>query len=288
VDPQFILSTIENVFLPPGHPHVEIPDVTLETYLAGGPQGWVYVGRVRATGVKVAVKVLRGNYVQTGGQAARQAMILAKFAHRAILRVFQFEPAGAFWVVIMELVQGDDLAHCRLLGHQTRSSFGLLADALVSLAKARVVHRDIKPGNIVLRRQDHTPVLVDFGLAVDLSNPLWKPDEFIAGTPIYMAPEALSGARPEPSWDAYSLGITVITVLLGQNNWPYRNLSDLITAKQSGEFGRAVEESLARVEDAAVREWCLVLIGGDAVRRLSALEVARAWVAEGDRPKGSP
>src|SRR5262249_46007584 len=73
LDPQFLLSTTEEAFLPPGHPQVEIPDVALEMYLAGGPQGWVYAGRVRATGLLVGVKVLRGEYVQSGGRAARQA-----------------------------------------------------------------------------------------------------------------------------------------------------------------------------------------------------------------------
>jgi serine/threonine protein kinase len=282
-DPQSLLSTTEDAFLPPGHPTVEIPDVALERYLAGGRQGWVYAGRVRATGVIVAVKILRGDYVQTAGRAAREAMILAKFAHRAILRVFQFEPVGTFWVVIMELVQGDDLAHCGLPGHQIKPCFGLLADALLALAKAGVVHRDVKPANIIPRRKDHSPVLVDFSMAVDITNPLWKPDEFIAGTPRYMAPEVFSGARPEPSWDAYSLGMTAIAVLLGQTYWSNQNLMELVKAKQSGEFDRAVEESLPRIEDVAVREWCSVLVGRNTARRLSALEAARAWLAEGDR-----
>jgi serine/threonine protein kinase len=233
----------------------------------------------------VAVKVLCGDYVQTGGQAARQAMILAKFAHRAILRVFQFQPVGEFWVVIMEFVQGDDLRRCRLPGHRVRSCFGLLADALLTLAKVGVVHRDVKPANVVLRRQDHSPVLVDFGFAVDTTNPLWKPEGNIVGTLLYMAPEAFSDTRPEPSWDAYSLGLTAVAVMLGQIPWPNLNRhewGELVRAKQSGDFGRKVEESLARIEDATVREWCLALMSGDSARRLSALETARAWVAEGD------
>src|SRR5262249_8438604 len=140
------------------------------------------------------------------------------------------------------LVQGDDLARCRLPGHRIRSCFGLLADALLTLAKAGVVHRDVKPANVVLRRQDYSPVLVDFGLAVDTTNPLWKPDEHIAGTLLYMAPEAFSGARPEPSWDAYSLGMTAVDVLLGQRFWLNRDAAELVRAKQSGEFGQAVQE----------------------------------------------
>jgi hypothetical protein len=98
--------------LPPDHPDVSIPDVALETYLGGSKQGWVWAARVLSTGRIVAVKILAGDYVENAGLAAREAMICAKLRHPNIIRVFHVQPAGSHWVVIMELVQGEDLRVC--------------------------------------------------------------------------------------------------------------------------------------------------------------------------------
>src|SRR5947209_1241463 len=70
-----------DAWLPPGHPDVAVPDVTLEHLLGGGSQGLVYAGRVRSTGLVVAVKVLHHDYVRGGSRAVREAEILARVRH---------------------------------------------------------------------------------------------------------------------------------------------------------------------------------------------------------------
>jgi serine/threonine-protein kinase len=224
----------------------------------------------------VAVKILKGHDVQTASQAAWEAMVLAKLRHRNILRVFQFQPSGTYWVVIMECVQGQNLAESRLTSGLMRQCLAQLAGAVVTMAHARIVHRDIKPANIVLRFEDSSPVLIDFGLAVDLTNPLWKPEQGITGTPLFMAPEALDGGLPHPSWDAYSLGMTAV-VMLSESCYPSGlGVSDLINAKLSGQFDYWIEHSLRGVEDACMAHWCKALTSRDPESRMVALDAVCA------------
>jgi serine/threonine protein kinase len=275
--PGLLMSTLAEAQLPADHPSVHVPGVALESFLGGGGQGWVYAARVLATGRIIAVKVLRSEYVAAQGLAAREALLCARLHHRNILRVFQAQPAGEFWVILMELVQGPELDTEALTPAAFRACFAQLADALGTLAQMRIVHRDVKPGNILLRRLDRSPVLVDFGLAVDLGRlPSESPE--ISGTPFFMAPEAFGDGAPDPSWDAYSLGVTAAVLLHGRDD-PYPNLNTLRDAKLSGAFDRWVQSSLDRIEDGEMREWVGGLIEHDGSRRLAALETARQWLA---------
>jgi serine/threonine-protein kinase len=272
--PGALLSTIAESYLPADHPEVTVPGVVLEKYLGGGGQGWVYAGRVTATGRVVAVKVLRTGYVTGRGLAAREAMLCGRVRHRNVLRVFDTQPAGDFWVMLLELVQGPDLGSTALAPDRVRPVLGQLADALLALADARIVHRDVKPANVLLR-PDGSPVLVDFGLAVDLNAPEATAPE-VSGTPFFMAPQALDGSTPEPSWDAYSLGLTAAVVLLGQPN-DYRSLTALRQAKLAGTFDRGIRQALNRIEADDLRQWIEALLDADPDRRLMALAGARAW-----------
>src|SRR3954452_23757491 len=148
----------------------------------------------------------------------------------------------------MELVQGDELGRAPLAPAEAKACFGQLADALLALAKQRLVHRDVKPANILLRRPDRSPVLIDFGLAIDLA----ELDDYAAdlsGTPFYMAPEAWRDAPPDPAWDAYALGVTAAVALVGPPDLR-TDLPSLRIAKLTGSFESAVADALAGVADA--------------------------------------
>jgi serine/threonine protein kinase len=255
---------------------VAVPDVTLEHLLGGGSQGLVYAGRVRSTGLVVAVKVLHHDYVRGGSRAVREAEILARVRHRNVLRVFRVEQVGAFWVLIMEFLQGKDLAGTRLGADQARPCLVQLADAVRALGEGHIVHRDIKPANIVLRQGDSSPVLIDFGLALDLTAASAEDRAQVCGTPLFMTPDAFAGAAPEPSWDAYALGLTAVH-LLGGDPIPYASTAwrTLVDAKVSGDFDRAVERCLDRLTDGPLRSWVAGLIGRDPAARLAALHEAR-------------
>src|SRR3954452_21667353 len=142
----------------------------------------------------------------------------------------------------MELVQGDELGRAPLAPAEAKACFGQLADALLALAKQRLVHRDVKPANILLRRPDRSPVLIDFGLAIDLAE-LTDFAADLSGTPFYMAPEAWRDSPPDPAWDAYALGVTAPAVLAG----PPAVGTDLPTlrrAKLTGDFERLIGRGL--------------------------------------------
>ncbi len=268
-------STVpEDARLPDDHPEVEVPGVVLEQFLGGGGQGWVYAGRVQATNKVVAVKVLaRGTDVLSWG--AREALLCAKVRHRNVLRILRAEPVGAFWVVLMELVQGDELDRGRLDPADARPCFAQLADALRELERARLVHRDVKPANVLLRRPDRSPVLIDFGLAIDLAELESYPAD-LSGTPFFMAPEAYREEPPTPAWDAYALGVTAALALCG----PIPLSSDLTTlrhAKLTGSFERRVTTALADCPDAELRSWVTRMIATDPAERAAAVEAARAW-----------
>jgi serine/threonine-protein kinase len=177
--------------------------------------------------------------------------------------------------MLMELVQGPDLSLVRLETAGFRACFGQLADALHAVAAARIVHRDVKPANILLRPVDHTPVLVDFGLAVDLADSSQGPTP-VSGTPFFMAPEAFLQKVPEPSWDAYSLGLTAAVLLLGQPD-DFATLSALRHAKLSGEFDQLLQDGLGRIADDDLRRWIALLLQTDPEKRLEGLETARQW-----------
>jgi serine/threonine protein kinase len=271
-------NTIQSANLPPNHPDVDLPGLTLETYLGGGGQGWVYLARVLDTDCTVAVKVLREDPVNRKA-ALREAEFCARVRHPNVLRVFRTEEAGAFRVVIMELVQGEELHRQLLNDDQVRNCFGRLADALHALREKHIVHCDIKPSNILLRQRDQSPVLVDFGVAQDLNDT--APLSGISGTPYFMAAEVFRDNRPNAAWDAYSLGVTASMLLAGRISG-FPTFSEIRAAKLSGKFDESLRQTVENIKDAELRDWISDLLGPVQERRLGALEAARRWAVNVD------
>jgi serine/threonine protein kinase len=255
--------------LPADHPDVDIPGIILDQYLGGGGQGCVYSGRITATGKLVAVKLL------SHGRAVREALLAGRVRHPNVLRVLRAQPAGHYWVVLMELVQGTELGHTR--PNDLRGCFIRLADALHAVAAARLVHRDVKPANVLLRSPDAAPVLVDFGLAVDLGSGD-EEDAEVSGTPLFLPPEAWRDARPDPAWDAYALGITAATVL-GVTLPICEGVGSLRPVKLDGRYDREVSAGLESLKDRRIADWARELIRPEPSRRMAALKSTGDWLA---------
>lgn len=271
--PETVLATtIPEAVLPEDHPQVEVPGVLLERYLGGGGQGWVFAGRVIDTGHVVAVKVLRADPEGGENRAAREALLGSRVRHRNVLRVFRAEPAGRYWLLVMELIQGRDMESAALHRGEFRACLLQIVEALRELARQRIVHCDVKPANILLRSHDRSPVLVDFGVAWDLDSPRTQCSLF--GTPYFLPPEAFDWpSLPDSSWDAYALGVTAAVVLLGRT-FPWNTLPELESAKHSGSFEAHLREKLETVRDAGLREWITTLLEDEPARRMSAVENA--------------
>ncbi len=266
-----MLTTVYDTDLEEDHPDVDLPGVVLEDYLGGGGQGWVYLGKVRETGKIVAVKIIRRDSASARAAAAREAELCSRVRHPNLLRIFRSQPAGRFWVVIMELIRGQELGRVELSSEELRRCCRHLADALIALHTQDIVHCDVKPANILLRARDKAPVLVDFGLAQDLKNP--QPTKGISGTPYFMAPESFRSESAHPAWDAYSLGVTTSILLVGKVD-RFSSLNSLHSAKLSGYFDSVLQDALGKLDPNDIRGWCRELLAGEPEQRLNALRSA--------------
>ena len=190
---------------------------------AGG-MGAVYRARDLTTGATVAVKILTGREVREAQRFDQEGAILAGLVHPAIVRYIAHGVAdsGARYIA-MEWMDGEDLAARLEREHPTITETVVMArrtaEALAHAHRMGVVHRDIKPGNLFLPGGaiDRLKVL-DFGIArlTSGARKLTRTGSVI-GTPGYMAPELVRGARDiTPRADVFSLGCVMFQCLTGR------------------------------------------------------------------------
>ncbi len=211
--------------------------------LGHGGMGAVYLGVLRDAGLerRVALKVVRG---ELGSDFLRERFhterrILSGLEHPNIARLYDggTTPDGLPWFA-MELVEGEHLlesADRRGLGRDDRIRLFLqVCDAVQFAHRHLVVHRDLKPGNILVSR-DGTPKLLDFGLAklLDVPSEERTATEHRLLTPEYASPEQVRGERITTATDVYSLGVVLFRLLTGA--LPYQTKT-----ASSAELQRAV------------------------------------------------
>jgi tetratricopeptide (TPR) repeat protein len=206
----------------------------IERLAGSGGMGHVYRALDRETGEPAAVKILHGG---DAARFAREAEILAGLRHPAIVRYLAHgdAPDGAPFLA-MEWLDGEDLGERLRRGALDERDTLALAVAVagaLALAHARgVVHRDIKPQNLFLPGGDPARVKVlDFGVA----RLAWTPSRgatrtgAILGTPGYMAPEQLSGARGvDARADVFSLGAVLFECVTGQPAFPGEHVMTIL------------------------------------------------------------
>jgi hypothetical protein len=195
----------------------------LDHLIAAGGMGEVWRAVDLVLDRPVAVKVLKMEYAQHAETAARfraEARHAANLSHPAIAQVYDFAEAtqgrGAF--LVMELIAGPPLTQVLARGPLSAARvLDVVAQVAAGLAAAHasgVVHRDIKPGNLLVERSGVVKI-TDFGIAYALgSAPLTHAGTLI-GTPAYLAPERVSGQAAGPPSDLYSLGMVAYECLTG-------------------------------------------------------------------------
>jgi eukaryotic-like serine/threonine-protein kinase len=209
----------------------------VETLLAEGGMGAVYVASDLRLDREVAVKIVRPELLPDPAardRFAREAQTLARLQHPSIVKVFDVGslPSGAPYLV-MELVRGGDLRRelareARLDPSRARGILSAVCAALEAAHREGVVHGDLKPENILLPDEGVEAKVLDFGVAEALRaperglnlGPLGAPMRPLAqmvavGTPAYMAPEQLRGEPATPLTDVFSLGVLAYEMLLG-------------------------------------------------------------------------
>ncbi|MGE0712743.1 MAG: WD40 repeat domain-containing serine/threonine protein kinase [Planctomycetota bacterium] len=192
--------------------------------LGRGGMGAVLVVRRPGSEVELALKlVLAADDPVALARFGREAELLARVQHPAVLRVHELGrlPQGPY--LLTDLVEGEPLDQLvRRSGPLPPAEAARiareLADGLVALHAAGVLHRDVKPQNVVLRA-DGRPVLLDFGLARSADGQRLTLTGEILGTPAYMPPEQADGASPETldgRVDVYALGAMLYFLLGGE------------------------------------------------------------------------
>lgn len=197
-------------------------DLAIHSVLGRGGMGIVLRGRDLRLGRDVAVKFVRsGSSVEIEQRFVREARAVAAMHHENIVPIFHVgqNPAGREYIV-SPLIQGPTLRKRLESGdlepQKTAELIRQIADALASAHAAGLVHRDVKPANILLDEVDSRAKITDFGLVrVAEANTLTQAD-MLCGTPEYMSPEqAAHGDKIDHRSDIYSLGVTLYECLTG-------------------------------------------------------------------------
>jgi eukaryotic-like serine/threonine-protein kinase len=203
-----------------------IGEYCLDSLLGRGATGLVYRARKSGSESVFALKAIRLDaFLEQEGDLVlerfrREAEIGMRLHHPGIVQVFEFVADEGTAALVMELVEGENLAHhAKGIGMEWWRALSVLKQLLSALSYAHgcgVIHRDVKPANIMLARTGNGKVkLADFGIA-HLSNSTLTCVGDVVGTPAYMAPEQLNGGDVGPRTDVFSAGATLYALIAGR------------------------------------------------------------------------
>ncbi len=207
-----------------------------------GAMGLVYRAEDLALERPVAIKMLRPDLVEDHEiveQLRREASLLARLQHPNLVQVYSFAHGGGDAYIVMELVEGECLLHAierhRLEGTtftvgEVLAIASEVASALDALHEHGVVHRDVKPANVIRDPFRARSVLVDVGIARRFGQAVET-----AGTPGYVAPEVILGEEATPLSDVYGFASTVYSLLTLSSPWADEEKAAILTRQASGD-----------------------------------------------------
>ena len=204
----------------------------IERELGRGGMGAVYLARDEKLGRPVALKVLPAEFATATAlrdRFLRETRMAASFSHPNIVPVYAVEESDGFLAYAMGYIEGESVAERvkRAGALSVREVVRLLQDVGYALAYAHgrgIVHRDIKPDNIMIERATSRALVMDFGVSRTIAAPengagetagLTRVGE-VVGTAEYMSPEQATGDRVDGRSDLYSLGLTAYYALTGR------------------------------------------------------------------------
>ncbi|MGL5957229.1 MAG: protein kinase domain-containing protein [Phocaeicola sp.] len=230
----------------------EILNYTIVSVIGKGGMGTVYLAEHKYIKLqKAAIKVINGGMVNsfTRQRLAEEAEYLARLNHNHIVRFLNYHIDESNSVyLIMEYAEGITLdkfineVSGLIVENRIYPFFAPILDAVGYAHKHGVIHRDLKPNNIIITQEESAKIL-DFGIACIMNkegdeNP---EEKLIMGTPAYMSPEQVKGEKLDARSDIYSLGVLLYQMLTG--NAPY----DTTTLSEYDINKKVVEESLPKM-----------------------------------------
>jgi serine/threonine-protein kinase len=195
----------------------------LDERIAGGGMGDVWRGTDEVLGRIVAIKVLLPALLEEPGFAERfrgEARTMATINHSGVVDIYDYGSEGGTAFLIMEYVEGDALSATlgrvgRLTPARTMALIAQAAEALHAAHEKGIVHRDVKPGNLLVR-PNGTLVLTDFGIARSAHVGQLTQAGSVLGTASYLSPEQAAGSGASPLSDVYALGVVAYQCLAGR------------------------------------------------------------------------
>ena len=193
--------------------------------LGQGGMGSVWLAEdTKLDGFKVAIKMLPSvlvNNKRAYRQVKAEALVSLKLLHQNIVPVRAFEEVDGAPFLVMDYIDGQTLDDYlaekgKLTEDETVKLLKPVAGALDYAHTQGVVHRDVKPGNVMIRK-DGTPFVLDFGIAREIQETMTRvTGKLSSGTLMYMSPEQLNGEAPKPAQDVYSFAAMAYECLKGE------------------------------------------------------------------------
>ena len=223
---------------------------TLDRYqitelLGEGGMGAVFKAHDLTLQRDVALKVMHPQFARKPNFQNRflqEARTAARLDHPGIVKVHDFGQADSALYIVMEFIPGDDLAtllqkmkaaNRRIILAEATALIRQVCLALHYAHGQGILHRDIKPGNIMLKNEPSEglpfrPVLTDLGLARLLEGERMTQEGTTMGTPAYMSPEQAQGEETDSRSDVYSVGVLLYELVVGRLPFPVRTVSEAI------------------------------------------------------------
>lgn len=218
----------------PGRDTPQIEGYDILEPIGRGGMGVVFRARQTSTGRQVALKFLKEPEPGSRARFMREIQVCLKLSHPGIIEVLDCGERGSLVYFSMELIEGKTL-------HEQLASQGKFArDEILTVAsqafaaleychRSGVLHRDVKPNNIMRDRHDRV-VLMDLGLATGEGMSVLTRTGSLMGTPRYMAPELIVGEKPTTASDLYALGVSLYELAAGKPPFNGTNLMELARA----------------------------------------------------------
>lgn len=204
--------------------------------IGSGAMGVVYKGFDPKMGRYVAVKMMSPHFVDNEDNRARfykEAIAPAKLFHRNIVAIYDLDEEDGVPFIVMEFLDGLDLKYFRT----AKISFSIpqilniliqISDGLDYAHNRGIIHRDVKPANIILQKSGFIKIL-DFGIARLMESAQQTRTGVTMGTPAYMSPEQARALKVDPRADQYSVGVIGYELITGKNPFDCDNYASSLS-----------------------------------------------------------